>query len=166
VAGWHWSPCAALAGSTDTDDNRRNGSRRSAKDSIGTSHSLDGVGQIVKSFWSFGMPPGGREKDNREEKDNHLARLLAYSRDHQFSPSKKSQGQSLVIQSRKGRQCLLRVPVAVHNPSHPTRRTRPSGAIQIKGEEQRASCKVETFQPTPLPNSPPSEWTRHNACSS
>src|SRR6266516_5063360 len=30
------------------------------------------VVRIVEGFWSFGMPPGGREKDNREREDNDL----------------------------------------------------------------------------------------------
>src|SRR6266699_6439730 len=67
VGGWHWSPCAALAGSTDTDHNRRNGSRRSAKDSIGTSRSA-GLCADWEGFLEYWYaPPGGREK--RAEKE-------------------------------------------------------------------------------------------------
>ncbi len=48
------------------DDDCRNGSGWFAKDSIGTSRSADGVAQIVKGFWSIGMPPRGARKDNKK----------------------------------------------------------------------------------------------------
>ena len=62
MAGWHWSPCAGLAGSTDRDDNCRNGSGRFAKDSIGTSRSAGCCIDCGGFLECWDAPEGSRKR--------------------------------------------------------------------------------------------------------
>src|SRR5207249_9927997 len=53
--------------------------------------SWDGLVESVKDLWSFGMPLGGREKDNRKRKDSRKE-MIIISRDFQDSPGYEDPG--------------------------------------------------------------------------